>query len=298
MIKITFPDGSVREYAKGTTAYQIAESISPRLAADSLAAAVNGATVDMTRPIEEDASVKFYKWDDEEGKHAFWHTSSHLLAEALEALYPGIKFGIGPAIENGFYYDVDSPTPITEADLPTIENKMVELSRNKEALLRREVPKAEALKTFTEKGDQYKVELITDLEDGTISFYTNGAFTDLCSRHRKLLLFPCLLSLGLQLQDLCFFCRKLLLVAFCSLGLRQFQGSLLLSLQRCLLTGQFLFKLSVPHLLCNGSVAFFINLKWFPTIGAYQFLFHIFKTFPYTSSFRIFSTPSRTFVSV
>ena len=180
MIKITFPDGSVREYAKGTTAYQIAESISPRLAADSLAAAVNGATVDMTRPIEEDASVKFYKWDDEEGKHAFWHTSSHLLAEALEALYPGIKFGIGPAIENGFYYDVDSPTPITEADLPTIENKMVELSRNKEALLRREVPKAEALKTFTEKGDQYKVELITDLEDGTISFYTNGAFTDLC----------------------------------------------------------------------------------------------------------------------
>ena len=180
MIKITFPDGSVREYAEGTTAYQIAESISPRLAADSLAAAVNGATVDMTRPIEEDASVKFYKWDDEEGKHAFWHTSSHLLAEALEALYPGIKFGIGPAIENGFYYDVDSPTPITEADLPTIENKMVELSRNKEALLRREVPKAEALKTFTEKGDQYKVELITDLQDGTISFYTNGAFTDLC----------------------------------------------------------------------------------------------------------------------
>ncbi|MFR3781244.1 MAG: TGS domain-containing protein, partial [Alistipes finegoldii] len=117
MIKITFPDGSVREYAEGTTAYQIAESISPRLAADSLAASVNGATVDMTRPIGEDASVKFYKWDDEEGKHAFWHTSSHLLAEALEALYPGIKFGIGPAIENGFYYDVDSPTPITEADL-------------------------------------------------------------------------------------------------------------------------------------------------------------------------------------
>ena len=180
MIKITFPDGSVREYAKGTTAYQIAESISPRLAADSLAAAVNGATVDMTRPIEEDASVKFYKWDDEEGKHAFWHTSSHLLAEALEALYPGIKFGIGPAIENGFYYDVDSPTPITEADLPKIEQKMQELSRNKEQLVRREVPKAEALKTFTEKGDQYKVELISDLQDGTISFYTNGAFTDLC----------------------------------------------------------------------------------------------------------------------
>ena len=180
MIKITFPDGSVREYAEGTTAYQIAESISPRLAADSLAASVNGATTDMMRPIEADASIKFYKWDDEEGKHAFWHTSSHLLAEALEALYPGIKFGIGPAIENGFYYDVDSPTPITEADLATIENKMVELARNKEPLVRREVPKAEALKTFTEKGDQYKVELITALEDGTISFYTNGAFTDLC----------------------------------------------------------------------------------------------------------------------
>ena len=180
MIKITFPDGSVKEYAEGTTAYQIAESISPRLAADSLAASVNGATVDMTRPIEADASVKFYKWDDEEGKHAFWHTSSHLLAEALEALYPGIKFGIGPAIENGFYYDVDSPVPITESDLPAIENKMAELARNKEALIRREVPKAEALAAFTEKGDQYKVELISDLEDGTISFYTNGAFTDLC----------------------------------------------------------------------------------------------------------------------
>ena len=180
MIKITFPDGSQREYEKGTTAYQIAESISPRLAADSLAAAVNGTTVDMTRPIDEVDTVKFYKWDDPEGKHAFWHTSSHLLAEALEALYPGIKFGIGPAIENGFYYDVDSPVPITEADLPTIEKKMMELARNKEQLIRTEVSKADALKTFTEKNDEYKVELIRDLEDGTISFYTNGAFTDLC----------------------------------------------------------------------------------------------------------------------
>lgn len=180
MIKITFPDGSVREYAKGTTAYQVAESISPRLAADSLAAAVNGATVDLMRPIEEDASIKFYKWDDAEGKHAFWHTSSHLLAEALEALYPGIKFGIGPAIEQGFYYDVDSPTPILESDLPKIEAKMVELARNKEPMVRTEVSKAEALKTFTEKGDEYKCELIRDLEDGTISFYTNGSFTDLC----------------------------------------------------------------------------------------------------------------------
>ena len=180
MVKVTFPDGSVREFAKGTTAFQVAESISPRLAADSLAAEVNGATVDMMRPIDSDCSIKFFKWDDAEGKHAFWHTSSHLLAEALEALYPGIKFGIGPAIDNGFYYDVDSPVAITEADLEKIEQKMVELSRNKEALVRTEVSKADALKTFTEKGDQYKVELITDLEDGTISFYTNGAFTDLC----------------------------------------------------------------------------------------------------------------------
>ncbi|MBQ8493310.1 MAG: threonine--tRNA ligase [Alistipes sp.] len=180
MVKVTFPDGSVREYAKGTTAFQVAESISPRLAADSLAAEVNGATVDMMRPIDSDCTIKFFKWDDAEGKHAFWHTSSHLLAEALEALYPGIKFGIGPAIDNGFYYDVDSPVAITEADLATIEQKMVELSRNKEQLVRTEVSKADALKTFTEKGDQYKVELITDLEDGTISFYTNGSFTDLC----------------------------------------------------------------------------------------------------------------------
>ena len=143
MIKVTFPDGSVREYAKGTTAFQVAESISPRLAADSLAAEVNGATVDMTRAIDSDCTIKFFKWDDAEGKHAFWHTSSHLLAEALEALYPGIKFGIGPAIDNGFYYDVDSPVAITEADLATIEQKMVELSRNKEQLVRTEVSKAD-----------------------------------------------------------------------------------------------------------------------------------------------------------
>ena len=180
MIKITFPDGSVKEFEKGTTAYQVAESISPRLAADALAAEVDGATVDMSRAIEHDATIKFFKWDDAEGKHAFWHTSSHLLAEALESLYPGIKFGIGPAIDNGFYYDVDSPVAITEADLPTIEQKMVELARNKEQLVRSEVSKADALKTFTEKGDQYKCELIADLADGTISFYTNGAFTDLC----------------------------------------------------------------------------------------------------------------------
>ena len=179
-IKITFPDGSVREYAKGTSAMQIAESISPRLAADVLSATVNDVVVDLLAPINADANIKLNKWDDEEGRRTFWHTSSHLLAEALENLYPGIKFGIGPSIENGFYYDVDSPTPITEADLVKIEKKMEELARTKEPVVRREVPKAEALATFKGKGDQYKVELIEALEDGTISFYSNGAFTDLC----------------------------------------------------------------------------------------------------------------------
>ena len=179
-MKITFPDGSIREYAKGTTAMQIAESISQRLAQDVLAAEVNGEVRDLNLPINDDSHVKLLKWDDDEGKHAFWHTSSHLLAEALEALYPGIKFGIGPAIENGFYYDVDCPVPITESDLPRIEQKMTELARSKEEVVRTEVAKDEALRTFTEKGDQYKVELIEALEDGTISFYTNGAFTDLC----------------------------------------------------------------------------------------------------------------------
>ena len=180
MMKITFPDGSIREYANGTTAMQIAESISQRLAQEVLAAEVNGEVRDLNLPINDDSHVKLLKWDDDEGKHAFWHTSSHLLAEALEALYPGIKFGIGPAIESGFYYDVDCPVPITEGDLPRIEQKMMELARTKEAVVRTEVAKAEALRTFTEKGDQYKVELIEALEDGTISFYTNGAFTDLC----------------------------------------------------------------------------------------------------------------------
>ena len=180
MIKVTFPDGGIREYAEGTTAMQIAESISPRLAQEVMAATVNGKVSDLNMPITADAQIKLHKWDDDEGKHAFWHSSSHLLAEALEALYPGIKFGIGPSIENGFYYDVDSPVPITEADLPKIEKKMEELARSKETITRREVSKAEALDTYTKKGDEYKVELISALEDGTISFYTNGNFTDLC----------------------------------------------------------------------------------------------------------------------
>ncbi|MDR0510311.1 MAG: TGS domain-containing protein, partial [Rikenellaceae bacterium] len=180
MIKITFPDGNVKEYPAGTTALEIAAGISPRLAESVLAASVNGQTVDLGRPIETDATLKLYKWEDDEGKRVFWHTSSHLMAEALEGLYPGIKFGIGPSIENGFYYDVDSPTPITEGDLAAIEARMTELSRGGEPLTRQEVSKAEALKTFADKGDQYKLELIGELEDGTITFYTNGCFTDLC----------------------------------------------------------------------------------------------------------------------
>ena len=180
MIKITFPDGNIREYPAGTTPLQIAESISPRLAQDVLAATVNGNVSDVALPINQDAAVRLHKWEDEEAKRTFWHTSSHLLAAALEELYPGIKFGIGPSIENGFYYDVDSPTPIAENDLKAIEDKMTELARSKQTLCRREVSKTEALETYTEKGDEYKQELIRDLEDGTITFYTNGTFTDLC----------------------------------------------------------------------------------------------------------------------
>jgi len=181
MINITFPDGSVRQFPKGTTAFEIASSISPRLASEILAATVNSKIFEINRPIIEDATLKLHKWDDQEAKSTFWHSSSHLMAEALELLYPGIKFGIGPAIETGFYYDVDSGEKnITEADLKNIEDKMLELAREKQSFVRREVSKEEAMKTYTQKGDEYKCELIRDLEDGTISFYTNGTFTDLC----------------------------------------------------------------------------------------------------------------------
>ena len=181
MIKITFPDGSVREFAKGTTAMQIAESISSRLAQEVLAASVNGEVWDLTRPINEDAAVKLFKWDDEEGKHAFWHSSAHLMAEALQELYPGIKFGIGPAVENGFYYDVDpGETVIKEADFAAIEKKMQELVAKKEEIKRQDISKADALTMFGERGEEYKVELINELEDGKITTYTQGAFTDLC----------------------------------------------------------------------------------------------------------------------
>jgi threonyl-tRNA synthetase len=181
MVKITFPDSSVREYKSGITGLQLAESISPRLAQDVLSVSVNNETWDLSRPITSDAFIKLYKWDDEEGKHAFWHSSAHLMAEALQELYPGIKFGIGPAIENGFYYDVDPGSAvIKESDLPVIEQKMVELAARNEAILRRDVTKADALKKFKDKGDEYKVELINELEDGTITLYTQGSFTDLC----------------------------------------------------------------------------------------------------------------------
>ena len=181
MIKITFPDNSVREYAEGTTAMQIAESISSRLAQDVLAASVNGEIWDLTRPINEDASVKLFKWEDPEGKHAFWHSSAHLMAEALQELYPGIKFGIGPAIENGFYYDVDpGEGVIKDSDFATIEAKMMELVARKEAIVRQDITKADALAMFGGRNEEYKVELINELEDGTITTYTQGAFTDLC----------------------------------------------------------------------------------------------------------------------
>ena len=182
MIKVTFPDGSVREYAAGSTAFQIAESISPRLANDILAASVNGEIIEINRPISEDCSIKLHKWDDAEAKHAFWHTSAHLMAEALQELYPGIQFGIGPAIESGFYYDVmpAAGTVIKESDLAAIEKKMAELVAKKEPIVRQDISKADALKMFEERGETFKCELINDLEDGTITLYTQGAFTDLC----------------------------------------------------------------------------------------------------------------------
>ena len=181
MINITFPDGNVRQFEAGVTGYEIAYSISPRLVAEVLAVSINDETVDLNRPITGNASIKLHKWEDEEGRHAFWHSSSHIMAEALQELYPGIKFGIGPAIENGFYYDVDfGDHSLTEAELPAIEAKMLELVREKQVFVRRDVTKAEALQTYTEKGDPYKLELINDLQDGTITFYTTGNFTDLC----------------------------------------------------------------------------------------------------------------------
>lgn len=183
MVKITFPDGSVREYEQGITGLQIAESISPALARDVVCCGVNGETVELNRPINEDATIALYKFEDEEGKHTFWHTSAHLLAEALQELYPGIQFGFGPAVENGFFYDVmpAKGTVISENDFSKIEEKMRELAKKNEPVVRKELAKADALNEFKAAGQEYKCEHIEqDLEDGTISTYTQGAFTDLC----------------------------------------------------------------------------------------------------------------------
>ena len=181
MINITLPDKSVRQYNEGTTALEIARSISEGLARNVLSASVNGEVWDATRPITADAEVKLLTWNDPEGKATMWHSSAHLMAEAIENLYPGVKFGIGPDIENGFYYDMDfGDHEISADELKAIEDKMLELAREKQAYLRREVSKAEALAYFTNKNDEYKLELISDLEDGQITFYETGSFTDLC----------------------------------------------------------------------------------------------------------------------
>ena len=180
-INITFPDGSVKQFESGVTPLQIAESLSPQLARDILAASVNDKEWDITRPVNEDASIRLFKWDDPEGKHAFWHSSAHLLAEALQDLFPGVKFGIGPAIENGFYYDIDpGENTITSADFPRIEKRMLELAQQKNPIVRADISKADALKLFGDRGEEYKCELISELEDGNITTYTQGSFTDLC----------------------------------------------------------------------------------------------------------------------
>ena len=183
MVKITFPDGSVRSYEQGVTGLQIAESLSPALARDVVSCGINGETTELNRPINEDASINLYKFSDDEGKHTFWHTSAHLLAEALQELYPGIQFGFGPAVENGFFYDVmpANGQVISENDFPKIEAKMRELAKKNEPVVRREVSKADAIEEFKAMDQDYKVEHIDqDLEDGTITTYTQGSFTDLC----------------------------------------------------------------------------------------------------------------------
>jgi threonyl-tRNA synthetase len=180
-LKISLPDGSVREFPEGVKGAEIASSISEGLARNALAIEVNGEVWDLFRPINKDSTVKILTWSDKAGKNAFWHSSAHLLAEALEALYPGVKFGIGPPIENGFYYDVDlGGKSLGENDLAAIESKMKELAKKESVFSRREVSKKEAMDYFSNKKDEYKLELIRDLEDGKITFYQQGNFTDLC----------------------------------------------------------------------------------------------------------------------
>ena len=181
MINITLPDGSVRGYENGTSSMQIAASISEGLARNVLAAEVDGQVWDASRPIEKDSAVKLLTWNDLQGKATFWHSSAHLMAEALEALYPGTKFGIGPAIETGFYYDVDfGDREFSSDEFKLIEDKIMELAKTREEFIRKPVRKTDAIDYFTEKGDEYKLDLIKDLPDGSITFYTQGSFTDLC----------------------------------------------------------------------------------------------------------------------
>ncbi|MDE6440726.1 MAG: TGS domain-containing protein, partial [Bacteroidales bacterium] len=181
MINITLPDGSVKQYAPGTTAMEVAQSISEGLARNVLAAKVNDQVWDAMRPITEDATLTLLTWNDAEGKAAFWHSSAHLMAEAIEQLYPGVKFGIGPHIENGFYYDIDfMDYEISSDDFPKIEERVLKLAAEKQAFTRKDVSKADAMAYFKQKGDEYKCELIEDLPDGSITFYETGTFTDLC----------------------------------------------------------------------------------------------------------------------
>src|SRR5678815_2412081 len=171
MIKITLPDGSIREFPKGVTGFEIASSISEGLARNVLAAKVNGEVWDSTRPINEDSTVQLLTWNDQEGKATFWHSSAHLMAEAIEALHPGVQFGIGPAIENGFYYDIDlGDKTLSQDDFGAIEKKMLELTKEKSAYQRQEISKADAIDFFTKKGDKYKLDLLKDLPDGSITF--------------------------------------------------------------------------------------------------------------------------------
>ena len=181
MINITFPDGAVRQYNLGTTAMEIAKSISEGLARKILAAIINGEVWDAFRPINKDATLQLLTWDDNDGKNTFWHSSAHLMAEAVESIFPGVKFWVGPPVENGFYYDMDlGDRKMIEADLELLEKKMTELAKQNNNFIRKETPKDEAVKYFSDKGDEYKLDLLTGLSDGEITFYTQGSFTDLC----------------------------------------------------------------------------------------------------------------------
>ena len=181
MINITFPDGAVRKYEQGVSSMDIAKSISEGLARKILAAEVNGEVWDLSRPIKEDASIKFLTWEDEKGKSTFWHSSAHLMAEAVEDTFPGVKFWVGPPVEKGFYYDIDlGDNVITESDLEKLEKKMNQLSKENNPFIRKEISKADAIEYFKEKGDEYKLDLLSNLQDGNITFYTQGSFTDLC----------------------------------------------------------------------------------------------------------------------